>query len=124
MRSAFVSSLNGLPKTHGRSNSALNNLSHQPERTEKLINGETFVVLTWRSTLAVVKPGSFMLSAEVPAHAVKIRTRPKREFSLDDRFGDPFWQNLFGATVPKDINVTSPAQELTVHERSGGRPAR
>jgi hypothetical protein len=122
MRSGFVSSLNGLPKLTD-DNFTLNNLSHQPERTEKQINGETFVVLTWRSTLAVVKPGSFTLAAEVPL-TVKIRTRPKRESSLDDRFGDPFWQNIFGATVPKDINVTSPAQELTVHELPAeGRPA-
>jgi hypothetical protein len=122
MRSGFVASINGLPKLTD-DNFALNNLSHQPERTEKLINGEPFVLLTWRSTLAVVKPGSFSLAAEVPL-TVKIRTRPKRESSLDDRFGDPFWQNLFGATVPKDINVTSPAQELTVHELPAeGRPA-
>jgi hypothetical protein len=122
MRSGFVSSLNGLPKLSD-DNFALNNLSHQPERTEKLINGEPFVLLTWRSTLAVIKPGAFPLSAEVPL-TVKIRTRPKRESSLDDRFGDPFWQNLFGATIPKDINVTSPAQELTVHELPAeGRPA-
>jgi hypothetical protein len=121
MRSGFVSSLNGLPKLTD-DNFTLNNLSHQPERTEKLINGEPFVLLTWRSTLAVVKPGAFSLSAEVPL-TVKVRTRPKRESSLDDRFGDPFWQNLFGATVPKDIDVTSPAQELTVRELPAeGRP--
>ena len=121
MRSGFVASINGLPKLTD-DNFALNNLSHQPERTEKLINGETFVLLTWRSTLAVVKPGSFSLSAEVPL-TVKIRTRPKRDSALDDRFGDPFWQNLFGATVPKDLNVTSPAQQLTVHELPAeGRP--
>jgi hypothetical protein len=121
MRSGFVSSLNGLPKLTD-DNFALNNLSHQPERTEKLINGEPFVLLTWRSTLAVVKPGAFSLSAEVPL-TVKVRTRPKRDSSLDDRFGDPFWQNLFGATVPKDVNVTSPAQELTVRELPAeGRP--
>jgi len=122
MRSGFVSSLNGLPKLTD-DNFALNNLSHQPERTEKLINGEPFVLLTWRSTLAVVKPGAFSLSAEAPL-TVKIRTRPKQESSLDDRFGDPFWQNLFGATVPKDIDVKSPAQELTVRELPAqGRPA-
>jgi BatD DUF11 like domain len=121
MRSGFVASINGLPKLTD-DNFALNNLSHQPERTEKLINGEPFVLLTWRSTVAVVKPGSFSLSAEVPL-TVKIRTRPKRDSSLDDRFGDPFWQNLFGATIPKDINVTSPAQQLTVHELPAeGRP--
>ncbi|HEY2464239.1 MAG TPA: BatD family protein [Steroidobacteraceae bacterium] len=122
MRSGFVSSLNGLPKLTD-DNFALNNLSHQPERTEKLINGEPFVVMTWRSTLAVVKPGAFSLAAEAPL-TVKIRTRPKRESSLDDRFGDPFWQNLFGASVPKDLNVRSPAQELTVRELpAAGRPA-
>jgi hypothetical protein len=121
MRSGFVASINGLPKLTD-DDFALNSLSHQPERTEKLINGEPFVLLTWRSTLAVIKPGAFSLSAEVPL-TVKIRTRPKQESSLDDRFGDPFWQNLFGATVPKDINVTSPAQELTVHELPAeGRP--
>jgi hypothetical protein len=122
MRSGFVASLNGLPKLTN-DDFALNSLSRQPERTEKLINGEPFVLLTWRSTLAVIKPGAFSLSAEVPL-TVKIRIRPKQESSLDDRFGDPFWQNIFGATVPKDINVTSPAQELTVHELPAeGRPA-
>ena len=122
MRSGFVASLNGLPKLTD-DNFALNNLSRQPERTEKLINGEPFVLLTWRSTLAVVKPGAFSLSAEAPL-TVKIRTRPKQESSLDDRFGDPFWQNLFGATIPKDIDVKSPAQELTVRELPAeGRPA-
>jgi hypothetical protein len=122
MRSGFVSSLNGLPKLTD-DNFALNNLSHQPERSERLINGEPFVLMTWRSTLAVVKPGIFSLSAEAPL-TVKIRTRPKQESSLDDRFGDPFWQNLFGTTIPKDINVRSPAQELIVRELPAeGRPA-
>jgi hypothetical protein len=121
MRSGFVSSLNGFPKLTD-DNFALNNLSHQPERSERLINGEPFVLLTWRSILAVVKPGTFTLAAETPL-TVKIRTRPKRESALDDRFGDPFWQNLFGTTVPKDITVTSPPQELKVLELpADGRP--
>jgi hypothetical protein len=121
MRSGFVSSLNGFPKLSD-DNFALNNLSHQPERSERLINGEPFVLLTWRSILAVVKPGTFALAAETPL-TVKIRTRPKRESALDDRFGDPFWQNLFGTTVPKDITVTSPPQELRVLELPAeGRP--
>ncbi len=122
MRSGFVSSLNGFPKLTD-DNFALNNLSHQPERSERLINGEPFVLLTWRSILAVVKPGTFALAAETPL-TVKIRTRPKRESALDDRFGDPFWQNLFGMTVPKDIIVTSPPQVLKVLELPAeGRPA-
>jgi hypothetical protein len=122
MRSGFVSSLNGLPKLTG-DNFTLNNLSHQPERSEKLINGEPFVVFTWRSILSVVKPGTFSLAAAAPL-TVKIRTRSKRDALLDDRFGDPFWQNLFGTTVPKDLDVTSPAQELKVLDLPvAGRPA-
>jgi BatD DUF11 like domain len=111
MRSGFVSSLNGLPKLTG-DNFTLNNLSRQPERTEKVIDGERFVVMNWHSLLTVVKPGTFSLAAEAPL-TVRIRTRPRRDSLLDDQFGDPFLQNFFGATVPKDINVTSPAMEMT-----------
>jgi len=122
MRSGFVTSLNGLPKLTG-DDFTLNYVSHQPERSEKMIDGQAFVLLTWRSVLSVVKPGSFPLSAEVPL-TVKIRTRPRRESALDDQFGDPFWQNFFGASVPKDINVQSPAQELKVSALPAeGRPA-
>jgi hypothetical protein len=122
MRSGFVTSLNGLPRLTGE-NFTLNNLSHQPERSEKLIDGQPFVLLTWRSILSVVKPGTYPLAAEVPL-TVKIRTRPRREAALDDQFGDPFWQNFFGASVPKDINVESPPQELKVQELPAeGRPA-
>jgi len=121
MRSGFVSSLNGLPKLAG-DDFALNNLSRQPERSEKLINGEQFVLFTWRSVLAVIKPGTFAVSAQAPL-TIKIRTRPKRDTQLDDRFGDPFWQNLFGTTIPKDIDVVSPPQELKVLELPAeGRP--
>jgi len=122
MRSGFVTSLNGLPKLTG-DDFTLNYISHQPERSEKMIDGQAFVLLTWRSVLSVVKPGSFPLSAEVPL-TVKIRTRPRRETALDDQFGDPFWQNFFGASVPKDIDVQSPAQELKVLALPAeGRPA-
>jgi hypothetical protein len=122
MRSGFVTSLNGLPKLTG-DDFTLNYLSHQPDRSEKMIDGQAFVLLTWRSVLSVVKPGSFPLSAEVPL-TVKIRTQPRRESALDDQFGDPFWQNFFGASVPKDINVQSPAQELKVLALPAeGRPA-
>ncbi len=121
LRSGFVTSLNGLPKLTG-DNLTLSNLSRQPERSEKAIDGQAFVLLTWHSVLAVVKPGTFPLSAEVPL-TVKIRTRPRKDAAIDDQFGDPFWQNLFGASVPKDINVQSPVQELKVSALpSEGRP--
>jgi hypothetical protein len=112
MRAGFVTSLNGLPTLTG-GEFTLNNLSHQPERVEKLIDGKPFTLLTWHSVLAAVKPGKFSLSVETPL-TVRIRTRPQRDSMLDDLLGDPFLQNFFGATVPKDITVASPPSELTV----------
>jgi hypothetical protein len=122
MRSGFVSSLNGLPKLSG-DNFTLNNLSHQPDRTESIIGGERFVLLTWHSLLAVIKPGTFSVAAEAPL-TVRIRTKPRRDSLLDDQFGDPFLQNFFGVTVPKDINVVSPSLDLTALALpTAGRPS-
>ena len=111
-RSGFVSSLNGLPKLTG-DEFTLNNLARSPERSERMLGGERFVVFTWRSDLAVVKPGTFSLSAQAPL-TVRVRTQPRKDSLLDDAFGDPFLRNFFGPSVPKDVNVTSPAMDLTV----------
>lgn len=111
MRSGFVLKMNDLPRLTGDDFTL--DYRTSPDRSEEILDGEPFVLLTWRSVLAVVKPGSFSFSAEMPL-TVKIRTRPRRESLLDDQFGDPFLQNIFGASVPKDINVISPLAELKV----------
>ncbi len=111
MRSGFVLRFS-VPHLTG-DDFTLNNFTTSPDRSEEILDGEPFVLMTWRSVLAVVKPGSFSFSAETPL-IVKIRTRPRRESLLDDQFGDPFLQNIFGASVPKDINVISPPAELKV----------
>jgi len=122
LRSGFVTALRGMPTLAG-DDFTLNKLSLEPERTERTIDGQSFVLLTWHSAFSVVKPGTFQLAAEMPL-TVRIRTRPRRESTLDDQFGDPFWQNLFGSSVPKEIKAESPPQELKVLELpSAGRPA-
>jgi hypothetical protein len=77
------------------------------------IDGKPFTLLTWHSVLAPVKPGTFTLSVETPL-TVRIRTRPPKDTLIDDLLGDPFMQNFFGTTVPKDITVSSPPTDLTV----------
>ena len=77
MRNGFVSSLNGLPTLSG-ADFTLNNLSRQPERTPKLVDGREFTLLTWHSVLAPIKPGKFSLSVESPL-TVRVQTRPARE---------------------------------------------
>jgi hypothetical protein len=112
MRDGFVASINGLPKLNS-SDFTLNNLSRQPEHVEKSVGGQAFTVYTWRSLLAAVKPGTYALSFETPM-TVRVRTRPQRDSMLDDLLGDPFLQNIFGVTVPKNITVSSPGATIKV----------
>jgi hypothetical protein len=112
MRDGFVASINGLPKLNNN-DFTLNNLSRQPERAAKVIDGKSFTVYTWRSLLAAVKPGKYSLTFEAPL-TVRMRTRPQRDSLLDDLLGDPFMQNFFSPTTPKNITVTSPEAGFTV----------
>jgi hypothetical protein len=112
MRNGFVESLNGLPKINS-SDFTLNSLSRQPERAGRTIDAKPFTVYTWRTLLGAVKPGTYSLAFETPL-TVRIRTRPQRESMLDDLLGDPFLQNIFGASVQKNVNVTSPDATITV----------
>jgi hypothetical protein len=122
MRAGVVTSLNGLPALTG-GEFTLNNLSRQPERVERVIDGKPFTLLTWHSVLAPVKPGTFTLSVSSPI-TIRVRTRPQKDSLIDDLLGDPFLQNVFGATIPKDITITSPQTDLTVLALpTEGRPA-
>jgi len=112
MRDGFVASINSLPKLNS-GDFTLNNLSRQPEHAAKAIDGKAFTVYTWRSILAAVKPGTYSLTFEAPV-TVRVRTRPQRDSMLDDLLGDPFLQNIFGTTVPKNVTVTSPAAAIKV----------
>jgi hypothetical protein len=121
-RAGLVTALNGLPTLHG-GEFTLNNLSHQPDREEKVIDDKHFTVLTWHSAIAAVKPGVFSLDVETPL-TVKLSTRPKQDSALDELLGDPFLQNYFGSTVSKEIKVSSPTAELKVLPiPQEGRPA-
>jgi hypothetical protein len=122
LRPGFVNSLNGLP-TLTSADFTLNNLSRQPERSERVVDGIGFSVLTWHSVVAPVRPGRFMLSLESPI-TIRQRLRPEPEAKLEDQLGDPFMQNIYGKTIKKDIKIASPAIELSVLALPGeDRPA-
>jgi hypothetical protein len=122
LRDGFVTSLNGLPTLTGN-DFTLNNLSRKPERTERMVDGRQYTVLTWHSMLAPVKPGTFTLTVETPL-TIRVRTRPARDSMIEDMLGDPFLQNYFGATVSKDITASSvPADLKVLPLPTEGRPA-
>ena len=112
MRDGFASSINSLPKLN-TSDFTLNSLSLEPERTAKTIDGKLFTVYSWRSLLSAIKPGTYSLNFSAPV-TVRIRTQPRGDSLLDDLLGDPFLHNLFGASVTKNITVTSPDAAFSV----------
>jgi hypothetical protein len=118
----LVTSLNGLPTIKG-GDFTLNNLSRQPERREQILDGKPFLMMTWHSVLAAVKPGDFSLTVDTPL-TVKISNRPSEDEAFANLLGGPFLQNFYSGIVPKEITVTSQPSELHVLALpASGRPA-
>jgi hypothetical protein len=112
VRPGIVTSLNGLPTLNG-GEFTLNNLSRQPERRDKVIDGSPFLVMTWHSVLAAVKPGDFSLSVDTPL-TVKINTRSAEDMAFAAWLGGPFLQSMYNGIAPKEISIASPSSELKV----------
>lgn len=112
LRPGIVTSLNGLPTVTG-GDFTLNNLSRQPERREEIYGGNQFLLMSWHSVLAAVKPGDFALSVEAPM-SVKINTLPAEEISIAARMGAPFLQSLYASIRPRQMTVSSPTSNLKV----------
>jgi hypothetical protein len=112
LRPGIVTSVNGLPTLKG-SDFTFNNLSKQPERREEAIEGSTFVVLTWHSALAAVKPGDFSLSAETLL-TVKISTLSAADRAVASRLAWPLLQSMYNGIAPRDMTIGSSPSELKV----------
>jgi hypothetical protein len=112
MRAGLVTSVNGLPTLKG-SDFTFNNLSKQPERREESIQGGDFVVLTWRSALAAVKPGEFSLSAETPL-TVKMSTLSAADRAVASRLAFPLLQSMYSGVAPKEMTIESAATKVEV----------
>src|SRR5580692_2993960 len=112
IRAGIVTSLKGLPTLKG-SDFTLNNLSKQPERREQAIDGSTFIVFTWHSVLAAVKPGDFSLSVEAPVSA-KVSTLSAADRAVASRLAYPLLQSMYNGVAPKDVTIASSASKLEV----------
>src|SRR5580692_12069727 len=112
IRPGIVTSLNGPPALTG-SDFTLNNLSKEPLRRNQVIEGSPFLVMTWHSALAAVKPGDFSLSVETPI-SVKLNTRPDEDQAFAAQLGWPFSQIPYNGVAPKDVTIDSPSSALKV----------
>jgi BatD DUF11 like domain len=132
LRPGLVASLNALPTLNGDA-FTLNKLPAEPERTQEVVEGKPYTLLSWHSTLGAVKPGDFSLTVETPL-TVRMRTTPERRARMpggffddslfDDVFNDSFFQSFFGGTTEKQITVASEPDSLKVLALPAqGRPA-
>jgi len=112
IRPGIVTTVNGLPTLTG-SDFTLNNLSKQPERREQIIDGSEFVLLTWHSAVAAVKPGEFSVSAEAPVTA-KVSTLSGADKAVASRLAWPLLQSMYNSIAPKDITISSSPSQLKV----------
>jgi hypothetical protein len=112
LRPGIVTAMNGLPVLTG-SDFTLNNLSKQPIRHEQVIDGSSFVVMTWHSVLAAVKPGDFSLAVNTPL-SVRINTLSAVDLAIASRLAWPFLQSMYNAIAPRDITIASPSIKLKV----------
>ncbi len=112
IRPGIVTSLNG-PPALSSADFTLNNLSKQPLRREQVIDGNPFLIMTWHSAVAAVKPGEFSLSVETPL-SVRVDTRSAEDQAFAARLGWPFSQITYKGAAPKDVTVGSPSSELKV----------
>ena len=123
VRPGIVTSLNGPPALTG-GEFTLNNLPKEPLRREQVIEGNTFLVMTWHAALAAVKPGDFSFSVETPL-SVMVDTRSAEDQALGAQLGWPFSQIMSRKTITrKDITIASPSSELRVLSLpTRGRPS-
>lgn len=112
LRPGIVTSVNGLPMLKG-SDFTFNNLSKQPERREETIDGGAFVLLTWHSALAAVKPGDFVLSAEAPLTA-KVSTLSAADRAVASRLAFPLLQSMYNGVAPREITIESSPSRLKI----------
>jgi len=112
LRPGMVTSMNGLP-TITSGEFTLNNLSRQPERSERAVGGSAFSILTWHSVISPVKAGSFTLAVQSPI-TIRMRVRSAADAKLDALLGDPFLQSYYGKSITKELKIASPPATLSV----------
>ena len=112
-------SVTGLPVLSSEA-FTLNQLEQKPTRTERIVNGRSYAVLTWHSAISAIKAGDYSLAAEMPATVIVRQQRRQSSGSIfDDFFNDPF----FGGGVEKEVMLRSEPDAMKVLPLPGeGQP--
>ena len=112
-------SVTGLPALSSEA-FTLNQLEQKPERSERVVNGERYTVLTWHSAISAVKAGDYSLGAQMPATVVARPQLPRDSGNLfDDFFNDP----ALGFGQEKEVTLRSEPEAMKAMPLpAAGRP--
>ncbi len=112
-RQGIKVNLNTLPTLKG-DDLVMPQLDQKPRQTEEEVNGTTYSVLTWETSLSAVKEGRHSLSVMLEATLLlPHRTNPFPGFGGQDLFQDDMFQDFFGRFKSKHIKVASRPVTLT-----------
>jgi len=101
----------------------ISKLGDKPERSNEIIDGKPWHVLTWHTAVAAVKAGEHDLGAKMGC-TLLVAANGRRPMSpFDDAFDDPFFDRFFQHKEERDVAMRS--KELRVRVLplpSEGRP--
>ena len=94
---------------------ACQSLNQKPRKTEEVIDGDIYTVLTWFTAMSAVKEGKHPVSGELDA-TLLIPESSSRTHSSFGRsiFDDDFFNSFFSRTTEKAVKLTSPGQKMRV----------
>ncbi len=105
----YRTDINSLPILHG-DGVVMPQLRDKPVQTQERLDGQSYHVLTWETTLSGIKVGKHPLSFSMEASLLsqKRRQSPFGGNLFDDpTLNDPFFDSFFGGAQRKPIEVTS-----------------
>jgi len=115
----YRANINSLPilRTDGV---VMSPLTNQPEQTEEELNGKTYSVLSWDTTLSGIKTGNHPILFELDATLNLPQQRRMSTFGGSSLFDDSFFNSFFGGFQQKPIKVVSPELHFEVTELPTG----
>jgi len=122
-RQGLQATLNSFPVLSSNA-FACQSLNQKPRKTEEVIDGNIYTVLTWFTAMSAVKEGKHPVSGELDVTLLIPETSSHRQSSPGRSiFDDDFFNSFFSRTTEEAVKLTSPGQKMRVLSLpSSGRP--
>jgi len=113
-RQGLQATLNSFPVLSNNA-FACQSLNQKPRKTEEVIDGDIYTVLTWFTAMSAVKEGKHPVSGELDATLLIPEPSSRRHSSFGRSiFDDDFFNSFFSRTTEKAVKLTSPRQKMRV----------